>query len=80
MKFALLPNEIINECLACVIGVCIFKSFDQLNYRFNKLIRNIPLHAILLDTRKLLGYRFCHRMTAGKLSFVFYYFIYALRN
>jgi hypothetical protein len=41
MKFELLPSEILMELL---IYINIFYSFDQLNYRFHKLIRNIPLY------------------------------------
>ena len=44
MKFELLPNEIIIECLQYLNGPDIFYSFDQLNYRFSTLIRNISLH------------------------------------
>ncbi len=50
MGFELLPNEIIIECFEYLNAVDIFHSFDQLNYRINKLIRNIALY---LDTQTI---------------------------
>ncbi|CAF2084700.1 unnamed protein product [Rotaria magnacalcarata] len=47
MKVELLPNEIFIECFQYLYASDIMYSFDQLNYRFNKLIRNISLHLIL---------------------------------
>jgi hypothetical protein len=44
MKFEYLPNEILIECFGYLNALHIFYSFDQLNYRFNQLIRCIPLH------------------------------------
>jgi hypothetical protein len=44
MNFELLPNEIFIECFDYLNAPEIFYSFDQLNYRFSKLIRTIPLH------------------------------------
>jgi hypothetical protein len=43
MKFEFLPNEILIECFAYLNVFDIFHSFDQLNNRFNKLIRRISL-------------------------------------
>ncbi|CAF0927831.1 unnamed protein product [Adineta steineri] len=44
MKFDQLPNEILIECFQYLNTFDIFYSFDQLNHRFNKLIRNILLN------------------------------------
>jgi hypothetical protein len=44
MEFELFPNEILIECFEFLNAFDIFNSFDQLNYRFDHLIRNIPLH------------------------------------
>ena len=43
MNFEVLPNELLLECFKYLNGIHILYSFDQLNYRLNKLIRNIPL-------------------------------------
>jgi hypothetical protein len=43
MTFELLPNEILIECFEYLNAFDIFHSFDQLNNRFNNLIRQIPL-------------------------------------
>ena len=53
-KFELLPNEILFECFEYLNGVDIFHSFDQLNSRFNTLIRNIPLNVDLSNTNEVL--------------------------
>lgn len=41
-KLEILPNEILLQCFHYHQIMDIFHSFDQLNYRFNILIRNIP--------------------------------------
>ncbi|UJR18858.1 hypothetical protein I4U23_021986 [Adineta vaga] len=41
-KFEILPNEILLQCFHYLNIIDIFHSFDQLNQRFNSLIRNIP--------------------------------------
>jgi len=51
-NFELLPNEILIECFEYLNAVDIFYSFDQLNYRFNKLIRTTPLHLNCQYVRK----------------------------
>lgn len=51
MNLEFLPNEMLIECLKYLNCVDIFYSFNQLNYRFNTLIRNIPLY---LDFRNIL--------------------------
>lgn len=50
MNFEILPNELLIECFKYLSTFDIFYSFDQLNYRFNELIRNIPLN---LDFRNI---------------------------
>ena len=40
-RFESLPNEIIIECFRYFHGVDLLLSFDQLNYRFNQLVRAI---------------------------------------
>ncbi len=44
MKFEYLPNEIFIECFQYLNTLDIFHPFDQLNNRFDQLIRNISLH------------------------------------
>jgi hypothetical protein len=44
MMFEFLPNEILIACFEYLNALHIFHSFDQLKYRFNELIRSIPLH------------------------------------
>ena len=57
MKLESLPNEIFIECFEYLNYVDIFSSFDQLNYRFNKLIRNIP---------KVLFDQFCKKLLSNR--------------
>jgi len=54
MKFELLPNEIFIECFEYFNVLEIYYSFDELNSRFNKLIRNIPLNIDFQNVRKKL--------------------------
>jgi len=58
----LLPNEILIECFEYLNAFEIFYSFDQLNYRFNKLIRNIPLYLNFENVRKSIFDQFCMKM------------------
>ncbi len=58
-NFELLPNEIVIECFQYLNAFDIFHSFDQLNSRFNKLIRNIPLSLNFENVRKRIFDRFC---------------------
>ena len=62
MKFELLPNEILIECFGYLNALYIYYSFDQLNSRFNKLIRNIPLHLDFQNIYKLICDQFCKKM------------------
>lgn len=62
MKFESLPNEIFIECFEYFECFEIFHSFDQLNYRFNQLIRNISLHLNYQRNQKLLFDKFCMKM------------------
>ena len=59
MKFELLPNEIFIECFQYLNAPDIFYSFDQLNYRFHTLIRNIPLHLNFQQLKKSIFNQFC---------------------
>src|SRR5579871_1093229 len=59
MKFELLPNEILLECFEYLNIFDIFHAFDQLNYRFSKLLRNIPIHLNFQNIRKTQFFRFC---------------------
>ncbi len=58
-QFELLPNEIIIECFQYLNVFDIFHSFGQLNSRFNKLIRNIPLYLNFENVQKRIFDRFC---------------------
>ena len=58
----LLPNEILFECFKYLNGILIFHSFDQLNYRFNNLIRSIPLCLDFRNVYTLLFDQFCKKM------------------
>jgi len=52
MNFELLPNEILIICFEYLNPFEIFYSFDRLNYRFYKLIRNIRLHLNFENVQK----------------------------
>jgi hypothetical protein len=62
MKFELIPNEIVMECFSYLNVHEIFHAFDQLNYRFYKLIRNIKLHLNLDYVRKSVFNQFCEKL------------------
>jgi hypothetical protein len=62
MKFDQLPNEILIECFEYLNVLDIFYSFDQLNYHFHTLIRNISLNLNLHHMNKSLFDKFCHKM------------------
>ncbi|CAF1268262.1 unnamed protein product [Rotaria sordida] len=63
MKFELLPNEIFIECFEYLDVLDIFYSFNQLNDRLNKLIRNIPLRINFQYVRKAKFSQFCRQIT-----------------
>jgi hypothetical protein len=65
MKFELLPNEIFIECFEYLDTLDIFYSFDQLNNRLNKLIRNIPLHINCQHVRKAKFSQFCRQSSSS---------------
>ena len=58
-QLELLPNEIIIECFKYLHTFDIYHSFDRLNSRFNKLIRNIPLNLNFENVRKKIFDRLC---------------------
>jgi hypothetical protein len=62
MKYELLPNEILIECFEYLNAFEIFYSFDSLNYRFYKLIRNISLCLDFQYVRKTIFDQFCRTM------------------
>jgi hypothetical protein len=59
MKFESLANEIFLECFEYLNAPDIFHSFDQLNYRFSKLILSNPLHLNFDHMNKLIFNQFC---------------------
>ena len=61
-KLELLPNEIFMECFQYLTATEIFYSFDQLNYRFHTLIRNISLYVNFENIRKSMFDRFCNTL------------------
>ena len=65
-KIELLPNEILYKCFKYLNGIDIFYSFDQLNYRFNQLIRSIPLYIDFQNIQKLLFNHFCKKILPNK--------------
>jgi hypothetical protein len=62
MKFEQLPNEILIKCFGYFNALDLFYSFDQLNYRFHRLIRNTSLHLNLHHMNKSLFDQLCQEM------------------
>ena len=54
-----LPNELIIECLKYLNGFDIFYSFNQLNTRFQSLIRDLPLSINFCNVNKVKFDDFC---------------------
>lgn len=44
MTFEILPNELLIECFRYFDALDLLYSFDQLNSRFNQLLRTFPLY------------------------------------
>jgi hypothetical protein len=61
----LLPNEIFIEWLEYLNALDIFHSFYRLNYRFDKLIRNIPLKLSFQHVRKTIFDQVCKLMLSN---------------
>ncbi|CAF4846072.1 unnamed protein product, partial [Rotaria sp. Silwood1] len=61
-KFELLPNEVIIECFEFIHIFHIYYSFDGLNNRFNKLIRNLALNLDFSYVRKGAVDNFCQTL------------------
>ena len=62
-KFEVLPNEILIQCFEYLNAPYLFYSFDRLNYRFNDLIRRIPLCINLRENlAKSIFDKFCIKM------------------
>ena len=65
-RFEDLPNEIIIECFRYFHGVDLLLSFDQLNYRFNQLVRAIQRLFIDFDDANLSKFnRFCQKLSSN---------------
>ena len=61
-KFENLPNEIFIHCFEYLNAPDIFYAFEQLNVRFYRLIRTIPLRLNFEDIHKSIFDRFCEKM------------------
>ena len=57
-----LPNEIVLQCFRYLNALHLFYSFDQLNDRFNTLIRSLSLHVDFQDVSSLICSQFCKKM------------------
>ena len=65
-KFEVLPNEILTQCFEYLNAPYLFHSFNQLNHRFNDLIRRIPLCINLKeDLAKSTFENFCTKMSSN---------------
>ena len=65
-KFEVLPNEILTQCFEYLNAPYLFHSFNQLNHRFNDLIRRIPLCINLKeDLAKSTFENFCAKMSSN---------------
>ena len=65
-RFEDLSNEIIIECFRYFHGVDLLLSFDQLNYRFNQLVRAIQRLFIDFDDANLSKFnRFCQKLSSN---------------
>ncbi|UJR07124.1 hypothetical protein I4U23_011412 [Adineta vaga] len=63
MNLELLPNEIFIQCLQYLNAIDVFYSFDQLNDRFNVLIRSISLSLNFNNVyQRFLCDQFCDKM------------------
>ena len=63
-KLELLPNEILLQCFEHLDAINLFHSFDDLNFRFGCLIREIPLHIRLEHVKKCALISFCRRISS----------------
>ena len=62
MQFEFLPNEILIECFEYLNATDIFYSFDQLNYRFYKIIRTLPLYFNFQYIHKSIFHHLCMKI------------------
>ena len=62
MKFEYLPNEILFMCFEFFDALELFHLFDNLNNRFNQLIRQIPLYVNFQSVRKSTFDQFCTKI------------------
>jgi hypothetical protein len=61
-QFELLPNETLIECFEYLNACDLFHSFDQLNDRFNHLIRHIRLNINFQSVNKSIFDEFCTKI------------------
>ena len=67
MKFELLPNEMFIAFFQYLNTPDIIYSFDQLNYRFYKLIRNISLYLNFQQLNKSSINNFCQIILSNNI-------------
>jgi len=65
MKFEILPNEIIINIFQHLNALDLFNAFDGLNFRFQRLIYNIPLSLHFQHVTKMIFDQFCNRMISN---------------
>jgi hypothetical protein len=69
MTFEMLPNELLIECFKYLNAIDIFYIFDRLNYRFHRLIYDIPLHVDFRCVKKSEFDRFCnHQLSNSEMK------------
>ncbi|UJR19426.1 hypothetical protein I4U23_022556 [Adineta vaga] len=67
MKFEFFPNEILLQCFQYLNIIHIFHSFDQLNHRFNSLIRTISFHLNFQNIQnKFQCEEFCQKLSTDE--------------
>ena len=65
MKFEILPNEIIINIFQHLNALDLFNAFDGFNFRFQRLIYNIPLSIHYQHVTKMIFDQFCNRMISN---------------
>ena len=65
MKFEILPNEIIINIFQHLNALDLFNAFDGFNFRFQRLIYNIPLSLNFQHVTKMIFDQFCNRMISN---------------
>jgi hypothetical protein len=62
----LLPNEILIQCFQYLKPCDLFHSFDEVNHRFNHLIRHIPLCIDFENVNKSMFDEFCTKISVDR--------------